>query len=154
MRKEMSDYKIDVLIIGGGIAGQESALNLANMGFKVLIVEKDLSLGGKMIHLSMVFPTLDCAACIATPKVSETARHPNISILTYAEVSKVDRNQNLTFKVSIIKKPRYVDEKLCTGCQDCEDKCPVVVEDQYQTNCYNLHGPESRKEQPFLHQTA
>lgn len=81
----------DVLVIGGGIAGEESALNLANSGFKVLIVEKDLSLGGKMIHLSKVFPTLDCSACITTPKVSETARHPNITIFTYSEVKSIQK---------------------------------------------------------------
>ena len=133
MKSIIKDISFDVLVIGGGIAGQESALNVANMGYKTLVVEKDLSLGGKMIHLSKVFPTLDCAACIATPKVSETARHPNITAYTFSEVQSVDRNEN-HFKVTVIKKPRYVDEALCTGCQDCEEKCPVVVEDQYQTD--------------------
>lgn len=136
MDNNKDENKLDALVIGGGIAGQEAALNLANMGFKILLVEKDLSLGGKMIHLSKVFPTLDCAACIATPKVSETARHPNISILIYSEVTDIQRNNGL-FNVQVIKKPRYVDEDACTGCQDCEEKCPVVVEDQYQ---YNLVG--------------
>ena len=69
------------MVIGGGIAGQETALNLADMGKKVLLVEKGLSIGGKMIQLSKVFPTLDCAACITTPKMSETARHPNITLM-------------------------------------------------------------------------
>ncbi len=131
MGKNTEDNYKDVLVIGGGIAGQETALNMADMGFKVLLVEKDLSLGGKMIHLSKVFPTLDCAACISTPKVSETARHPNISILTYSEVKQINKNGEL-FDVTVVKKPRYVDEDACTGCQDCEEKCPVVVEDQYQ----------------------
>lgn len=125
--------KLDVMVIGGGIAGQEAALNLANMGFKILLIEKDLSLGGKMIHLSKVFPTLDCAACITTPKVSETARHPNITLLTFSEVTGIRKNNGL-FDVQVIKKPRYVDEEACTGCQDCEEKCPVVVKDQYQEN--------------------
>ena len=75
------EKKYDVLVIGGGIAGQEAALSLANMDYKVLLVEKGLSIGGKMIQLSKVFPTLDCAACITTPKMSETARHPNITVL-------------------------------------------------------------------------
>ena len=89
--------QIDVLVIGGGIAGEESALKLADTGYKVLIVEKDLSIGGKMILLSKVFPTLDCAACITTPKVSETARHPNISILTKSEVTEVIQEKNEEF---------------------------------------------------------
>lgn len=122
----------DVLVVGGGIAGEESALNLANSGFKVLLVEKDLSLGGKMIHLSKVFPTLDCSACITTPKVSETARHPNITILTYSEVKSIDKQAEQQFEITIEKKPRYVIESACTGCQECEEKCPVVVNDQYQ----------------------
>ena len=79
----------DVLVIGGGIAGAEASINLANQGNKVLIVEKDLSVGGKMIHLSKVFPTLDCSACITTPKISQTARHPNFRILTYSEVNDI-----------------------------------------------------------------
>jgi len=126
-----STNKYDVLVIGGGIAGEEAALNLANIGHKVLIVEKDLSIGGKMIHLSKVFPTLDCGACITTPKVSETARHPNITILTYCEVKDIEKHSECNFTATLIEKPRYVTND-CTGCQICEEKCPVVVEDQYQ----------------------
>ena len=132
-----SRKEADTLIIGGGIAGLESALNLANMGFRVMIVEKDLSIGGRMIHLSKVFPTLDCSACITTPKVSETARHPNIKILNNSEVKHVSREENGTYRAVIEQKPRYVIDSLCTGCQDCEDACPVVVKDEYQ---YNLVG--------------
>lgn len=122
----------DVLVIGGGISGEEAALNLANQGYKVVIVEKDLSVGGKMIHLSKVFPTLDCAACITTPKVSETARHPNISIYTFSEVSDIDKKSKHDFRAIIKKHPRYVIEDACTGCQLCEEACPVTVQDQYQ----------------------
>jgi len=129
--------KYDALVIGGGIAGEEAALNLANMGFSVVLVEKDLSLGGKMIHLSKVFPTLDCSACITTPKVSETARHPNIRIYTYSEVKAINKVSNSQFTAEIHKKPRYVLEEECTGCEACEKVCPVVVEDQYQ---YDLVG--------------
>ncbi len=128
----MIQENYDVLVVGGGIAGEESALNLANSGFKVLLVEKDLSLGGKMIHLSKVFPTLDCSACITTPKVSETARHLNITILTYCEVKSIDKQAEQHFEIIIEKKPRYVIESACTGCQECEEKCPVVVNDEYQ----------------------
>jgi len=129
------DY--DVLVVGGGIAGEEAALNLANQGFKVLMVEKDLSIGGKMIHLSKVFPTLDCGACITTPKVSETARHPNITIYTYTNVETIVNLNGSGFEAVVVKNPRYVIEERCTGCQLCEEKCPVFVEDQYQ---YNMVG--------------
>jgi heterodisulfide reductase subunit A-like polyferredoxin len=120
----------DVLIIGAGVAGQEAALNLANMNFKVLLVEKDMSIGGKMVQLSKVFPTLDCAACITTPKMSETARHPNITIMTYSEVLEIDKN-NKSFDIKVLKNPRYIKEDICTGCQECEYACPVIIEDQY-----------------------
>lgn len=123
------DY--DVLVVGGGIAGQEAALNLANLDFKVALVEKDLSIGGKMIHLSKVFPTLDCGACITTPKVSETARHPNIDIYTGSEVRNISKVEEKKFDATLVEHPRYVNSN-CTGCQLCEEKCPVVVPDEYQ----------------------
>jgi len=126
----------DALVIGGGIAGEETALNLANLGFRVIMVEKDYSLGGKMIHLSKVFPTLDCSACITTPKVSETARHPNISIFTFSIIEKIKKHGENDFTADLVEKPRYVTSE-CTGCQVCEEKCPVVVQDQYQ---YDLVG--------------
>jgi len=126
----------DALVIGGGIAGEETALNLANLGFRVIMVEKDYSLGGKMIHLSKVFPTLDCSACITTPKVSETARHPNISIFTFSIIEKIKKHGENDFTADLVEKPRYVTSE-CTGCQLCEEKCPVVVQDQYQ---YDLVG--------------
>lgn len=124
----------DVLVIGAGIAGEESALKLADMGFRVLVIEKEPSIGGKMILLSKVFPTLDCAACITTPKVSETARHPNITLLTLTEAESIVKEQNDSFSVSLKKHPRYVNEKDCTGCQECERACPAIVEDQFQFN--------------------
>lgn len=128
-----NQLEYNVLVIGGGIAGQEASLNLANNGFKILLVEKDLSIGGKMIHLSKVFPTLDCAACIATPKISETARNPNITIMTNSEVKDIEKKEK-GFTARIIEKPRYVIPELCTGCQDCENKCPVVVDDEFNWN--------------------
>jgi len=127
----------DVLVIGGGIAGAEASINLANQGYKVLIVEKDLSVGGKMIHLSKVFPTLDCSACITTPKISQTARHPNITIYTYSQVNDIEKKSEKEFNAIVTKFPRYVKEEDCTGCQICEEKCPVIVTDQYQ---YDLVG--------------
>jgi len=127
----------DALVIGGGIAGGEAALNLANNGFKVLIVEKDLSIGGKMILLSKVFPTLDCSACITTPKVSEISRHKGITIFTESEVKNITKNEERRFDAKVIRNPRYVIAEDCTGCQLCEQACPVVVNDEYQ---YNLVG--------------
>jgi len=129
-----SDF--DAVIIGGGIAGQEAALSLADMNHKVLLVEKGLSIGGKMIQLSKVFPTLDCAACITTPKMSETARHPNITLMLNSEIEGITKDGN-DFQVDISKKPRYVIQENCTGCQECEVVCPEVRLDEY--NC-NLAG--------------
>ena len=137
MPGEIINATFDALVIGGGIAGGEAALNLANNGFKVLIVEKDLSIGGKMILLSKVFPTLDCSACITTPKVSEISRHPGITIFTGSEVKSIKRKSETIFEAEVIKTPRYVIGEDCTGCQLCEQACPVLVHDQFQ---YNLVG--------------
>jgi heterodisulfide reductase subunit A len=136
----MSEKKIleyDVLVVGGGIAGGETALNLANLNFKVLLVEKELTIGGKMIMLSKVFPTLDCSACITTPKVSEIARHTNITIFTESEAVKIDKLGEHKFEAVVVRQPRYVNVEDCTGCQLCEEACPVSVTDQYQ---YGLVG--------------
>jgi len=130
VKREEAEY--DVLVIGAGIAGEESALKLADMGFRILLIEKEPSIGGKMILLSKVFPTLDCAACITTPKVSETARHPNIKLLTMTEAESIVKEDTNLFSVTLKKRPRYVVEQDCTGCQECETVCPVIVEDQFQ----------------------
>jgi len=137
MPGELKILEFDVLVIGGGIAGGESALNLANLNYKVLLIEKELSIGGKMILLSKVFPTLDCGACITTPKVSEIARHSNITIYTSTEAIKITKLDEHRFEAIILKKPRYVYVDDCTGCQLCEQACPVNVADQYQ---YGLVG--------------
>ena len=122
----------DALVVGAGIAGGEAALNLANTGFKVLMVEKDDSIGGKMILLSKVFPTLDCSACITTPKISEISRHPNITIFTGSTVGNINKLGENDFVAKVMKKPRYVRVEDCTACQLCEKACPVNVRDQYQ----------------------
>lgn len=130
LQKKIITY--DALVIGAGIAGGEAALNLANTGFKVLMVEKDDSIGGKMIMLSKVFPTLDCSACITTPKISEISRHPNITIFTGSEASNINKLSENEFVAQITRKPRYVHVEDCTACQLCEKACPVNVRDQYQ----------------------
>jgi heterodisulfide reductase subunit A-like polyferredoxin len=128
----MSENKrtYDALVVGGGIAGQEAALSLADMDYKVLLVEKELSIGGKMIQLSKVFPTLDCAACITTPKMSETARHPNITLLLNSNIHTIEK-QDKSFNVRIYRKARYVKPDVCTGCQECEFACPEIRPDEY-----------------------
>jgi heterodisulfide reductase subunit A len=123
--------KYDALIIGSGIAGMESALKLGDMGYQVLLVEKEPSIGGKMILLSKVFPTLDCASCISTPKMGATLHHPNVTVLTHTEVEAIRRRADGSFTAEILKKPRYVDEAACTGCRQCEMSCTVAVPDQF-----------------------
>ena len=123
------DY--DILVVGGGIAGMESALTLGDMGYSVLLVEKEPTIGGKMILLSKVFPTLDCASCIATPKMAATFHHPQVTTLAYAEVDDIRKSPQGTFQVSINKKSTYVDFGKCTGCQKCEFACTVAVPDQF-----------------------
>lgn len=132
MSGQERNTSFDALVVGGGIAGGETALNLANNGYKVLLIEKELSIGGKMILLSKVFPTLDCAACITTPKVSEISRHPGITLFTSSEVSKITKISDNNFEAVVIKKARYVVIEDCTGCKLCEQACPVNVRDQYQ----------------------
>jgi heterodisulfide reductase subunit A len=113
-----------VMVIGGGIAGINAALDLADMGFKVYVVEKTETIGGYMALLDKTFPTLDCSICIEGPKMVDVGRHPNIEIISYADVLKVDGNAG-NFKVKIRKNPRYVIAANCTGCGECKDACPI-----------------------------
>jgi heterodisulfide reductase subunit A len=122
----MKEMHVDALVVGGGIAGMQAALDLADQGFQVALVEKEASIGGKMITLSKVFPTLDCCSCITTPKMSAVAHHANIHLLTYCEVQTIQENGD-GFSAFITQKPRYVDEDLCTGCRQCEYECPITV---------------------------
>jgi len=121
----------DILVVGSGIGGMESALKLGDMGYKVLLVEKEPSVGGKMILLSKVFPTLDCASCISTPKMAASTHHPNVTAMVYSEVEQIARNGDGDFKVTVRKKPTFINQTLCTGCRQCEMICSVAVPDQY-----------------------
>ncbi len=127
-----TDY--DVLVVGSGIGGMESALKLGDMGYKVLLVEKEASVGGKMILLSKVFPTLDCASCISTPKMAATIHHPNITAMTYSRVDGIRRSADGTFHASVTRKARFVDVDTCTGCAKCEMACTVAVPDQFNAD--------------------
>jgi heterodisulfide reductase subunit A len=117
------------LIVGGGIAGLTSALELANAGYPVYLVERDSSIGGHMAKLDKTFPTLDCAACILTPKMVDVGNHPNITLLSWSEVEAVDGHVG-SFNVRVRKRARYVNEELCTGCGDCIEKCPARIVDE------------------------
>jgi len=130
-REELPVETHDVLVVGGGIAGIEASLELADMGFRVLLAEKEPSIGGKMFLLSKVFPTLDCASCISTPKMAAVAHHPNVTLLTYADVQGVVRHGEADFEATILEKPRYVDASLCTSCGQCADACPVLVPKEF-----------------------
>lgn len=112
-----------VMIVGGGIAGIEAALLIADAGYEVVLVEKEESIGGHMAKFDKTFPTLDCAACILTPKMVAVGQHPRIRLLTYAEVESVDGYIG-NFKVKVKKKARYVDTKLCNSCGMCYEACP------------------------------
>lgn len=112
------------LVIGGGIAGIQAALDIANSGHKVVMVEKEPSIGGHMAGLSETFPTLDCSQCILTPRMVEVGNHPNIELIRYAEVEKVEGFIG-NFKVTIRKKAKSVKDEICTGCGLCTTKCPV-----------------------------
>ena len=118
----------NVLIIGGGVAGIEAALNLAEAGFPVTMVEKDSTIGGKMALINEVFPTNDCSICVLAPKMTEVQNHPNITLYTYSEITDISGSVG-KFHVKIKRKPRFVLEKECKGCVDlCSTVCPVEIE--------------------------
>jgi heterodisulfide reductase subunit A len=119
-----------VMVVGAGVSGIQAALDLSNSGFKVYLVDKAPAIGGKMAQLDKTFPTNDCSMCILSPKFIECARNPNISIITYAEVESVEGEAG-NFKVTLLKKPRYVDEEKCLGCPTCVEYCPVKIPDTY-----------------------
>jgi len=130
LKKRTVSVEKNVLVMGGGIAGIQASLDLANAGFQVFLVEKEPSIGGRMAQLDKTFPTLDCSACILTPKMVDVAKHPNITLLTNSEVAAVKGFVG-NYEVSIVKNARYVDENKCVGCELCTQVCPVKIPDKF-----------------------
>ncbi len=130
------------LVVGGGIAGITSALKIAKAGYKVYLVEKEEIIGGRMAQFDKTFPTLDCAGCTLTPKTSEVGRHPNIEILTKAEVESVSGFVG-NFTVRVRQQPRYVSLEKCTGCGDCQKVCPIDIKSEFELGMTTRH-PISR----------
>jgi heterodisulfide reductase subunit A len=126
LTKKEVPVRPEILIVGGGIAGIQAALTYAKSGKKVYLVEQQPSIGGHMSELDKTFPTLDCSACILTPKMSEVGKHPNIELLTWSEVEEISGYIG-NFKAKIRKKARYVDIDKCNGCGACWENCPTTV---------------------------
>jgi heterodisulfide reductase subunit A-like polyferredoxin len=126
----MNEKADKVIVLGGGIAGVQAALDLADSGIKTFIVEKSPSIGGKMAQLDKTFPTNDCSMCILSPKLVGAGRHPNITILTHSELTELSGEEG-NFKAKITKRPRYIDFEKCTACGLCAQACPVVKESEF-----------------------
>jgi len=126
------------LVIGGGVAGIQAALDLADTGYKVYLVEKEPSIGGRMAQIDKTFPTMDCSICILAPKMSDAGRHPNIELLPNSEVTEVSGYIG-NFRVKVLKKPRYVTEE-CTACGDCASVCPVVAPNEFDVGLATRHA--------------
>jgi len=120
-----------VMVVGSGICGMQSALDLANSGFKVYLVEETSSIGGRMAQLDKTFPTNDCSMCMISPKLIEVAKHHNIELITNARVEAIEGKEG-NFKVKVLKKPRYIDLEKCSGCGDCIEVCPVTLINEFE----------------------
>jgi heterodisulfide reductase subunit A len=130
LEKKEVDVKANVLVVGAGISGIQAALDIADAGYQVYLVEKEPSIGGHMAQLDKTFPTLDCSSCILTPKMSLVGQHPNIELMTYSEVREVEGFVG-NFQVKVERKPRYIIEDKCTACGDCLEVCQVNVPDEF-----------------------
>ena len=120
-----------VMVVGGGISGMQSAIDLVNSGFKVYMIEETSAIGGRMAQLDKTFPTNDCSMCLISPKLIEVDKDLNIELITNAQVQSVDGSEG-NFKVKVLKNPRYIDEEKCTGCGDCVEACPVDLINEFE----------------------
>ncbi|MGB9522026.1 MAG: 4Fe-4S binding protein, partial [Anaerolineales bacterium] len=120
------------LVVGAGIAGIQAALDIANSGYEVILVEQEPSIGGHMAQLSETFPTLDCSQCILTPRTVEVGHHEHIKLYTYSTIAGIEKDEQGDFLVRIRRKAAYVDWDLCTGCGVCQEKCPFKVESLFE----------------------
>jgi heterodisulfide reductase subunit A len=131
--KLMNEKVGAVLVVGGGVAGIQASLDLADSGFKVYLLDESTSIGGTMAQLDKTFPTNDCSMCILAPKLVTAGRHPNIQLITYSELTEV-KGEAGNFEVTILKRPRFVDMEKCTGCGVCAQNCPTEVLNEFDVN--------------------
>jgi len=122
-----------VLVIGGGVAGIQASLDLADSGFKVYLLDELSSIGGTMAQLDKTFPTMDCSMCILAPKLVAAGRHPNVQLITHSELKEVNGEAG-NYEVTVLKRPRYVDVEKCTGCGICAENCPAEVPNEFDVN--------------------
>ncbi|HUV72765.1 MAG TPA: FAD-dependent oxidoreductase, partial [Anaerolineae bacterium] len=142
-----------VLVVGGGIGGMQAALDLANAGLKVHLVERQSAIGGHMAQLDKTFPTNDCAMCIMSPKMVDVGRHINIEVLTNTEVTGLEGEAG-NFSASLRVKPRYVDLDKCTGCGDCAQACPILLPSEYEEGLTTRHAAHRLYPQAIPHAFA